>query len=442
MSSGWRIESGAWKLRIAVWHNLPSGGGKRALHDHVRGLVDRGHHVECWSPPTADLSYMPLAAYAAEHVVPVDRHPTGGRGRIGRWMRPYRDVVADVEAMIGHARRCVSEIESGDFDLIFGNSCGHFATPFLARFTALPTVLYLQEPNRVLYEAALSQGKKQLEWVARPSRPDRRGRVRWWRQAGRSMNEIFYVNSIRLRAREEAANAHAFGRLLCNSRFSREAMIRTYGRDAEVCYLGINTDAFPMSARRKESYAVGLGSFGPHKGIELAIEAVATIDPSRRPHLVWVGNSAERGYYQRLIDLAARLGVTFVPRELVSQNDLIDILGRAAVMIYPSRLEPFGYAPLEANACGTAVVGIAEGGIRETIEDGVNGLLIEGADPVAIGRAVSRYADDPDFAREEGAKAREHVVKSWQVEFAVDRLEMHLAESLRVGRPASAPQPA
>src|SRR5258708_7701650 len=27
------------RMKIAVWHNLPSGGGKRALHDHVRGLV-------------------------------------------------------------------------------------------------------------------------------------------------------------------------------------------------------------------------------------------------------------------------------------------------------------------------------------------------------------------------------------------------------------------
>ena len=37
-------------MRIAVWHNLLSGGAKRALHDHVRGLVMRGHHVESWSP--------------------------------------------------------------------------------------------------------------------------------------------------------------------------------------------------------------------------------------------------------------------------------------------------------------------------------------------------------------------------------------------------------
>jgi len=35
-------------MKIAVWHNLPSGGGKRALYHHVRGLVERGHRVESW----------------------------------------------------------------------------------------------------------------------------------------------------------------------------------------------------------------------------------------------------------------------------------------------------------------------------------------------------------------------------------------------------------
>jgi hypothetical protein len=30
-------------MKIAVWHNLGSGGGKRALYDHVVGLLARGH---------------------------------------------------------------------------------------------------------------------------------------------------------------------------------------------------------------------------------------------------------------------------------------------------------------------------------------------------------------------------------------------------------------
>src|ERR1039458_290172 len=35
-------------MRIAVWQDLPSGGGERALYDHVSGLVAHGHYVESW----------------------------------------------------------------------------------------------------------------------------------------------------------------------------------------------------------------------------------------------------------------------------------------------------------------------------------------------------------------------------------------------------------
>jgi hypothetical protein len=40
-------------VRIAVFHNLPSGGGKRALCNLVKHLVRVGHHVDVYVPSTA-----------------------------------------------------------------------------------------------------------------------------------------------------------------------------------------------------------------------------------------------------------------------------------------------------------------------------------------------------------------------------------------------------
>jgi hypothetical protein len=42
-------------MRIAVWHNLHSGGASRALQYHIQGLVAKGHEVEVWAnDPNAD----------------------------------------------------------------------------------------------------------------------------------------------------------------------------------------------------------------------------------------------------------------------------------------------------------------------------------------------------------------------------------------------------
>jgi hypothetical protein len=56
-------------VRIAVWHNLSSGGASRVLFDQASGLVRRGHHVEVWSPATADHAFLPLDASVEERVL-------------------------------------------------------------------------------------------------------------------------------------------------------------------------------------------------------------------------------------------------------------------------------------------------------------------------------------------------------------------------------------
>jgi glycosyltransferase involved in cell wall biosynthesis len=428
-------------MRIAVWHNLPSGGGKRALHDHVRGLVMRGHQVEAWSPPTAVLTYMPLSRYGPEHVVPFDWQPEWHRAPIIHNFNSYLNAIAKIEAMKQHAQRCVAEIERGGFDLIFANTCVIFATSFIARFANIPTVLYLQEPFRMFYEAQSFGDMTRLAWVASmlPYFKLAKNPLRWKGQAASLVRDLVDVHALRLQAREEALSAWAFDRILCNSRFSREAIMRVYGLDARVCYLGIDTDLFRPTGAPKEQFVVGLGSFNVVKGIDLAIRAIATVDAALRPSLVWIGNAAVPGYLEEMSQLAESLGVNFLPKELVGQDELVDLLSRAAVMVYTSRLEPFGYAPLEANACETPVVGIAEGGIRESIEPGINGSLIETGDPIALGQRIMRYVDNLDISRSEGLKARNHILKTWQVELAVERLEMHLVEVLQAKQQVPCP---
>jgi hypothetical protein len=46
-------------MKIAVFHNLPSGGAKRALHGNIKYLV-KEHEVDVFVPSTANEDYLPL----------------------------------------------------------------------------------------------------------------------------------------------------------------------------------------------------------------------------------------------------------------------------------------------------------------------------------------------------------------------------------------------
>src|SRR5437773_10631232 len=110
-------------MRIAVWHNLPSGGGKRALYYHVRGLIERGHSVEAWCPSTSDRNYLPLSELITEHVVPIDtRQPGKFIGRILLLGGLNGDELREAKALDEHCRRCADEINRGGFDILFANS--------------------------------------------------------------------------------------------------------------------------------------------------------------------------------------------------------------------------------------------------------------------------------------------------------------------------------
>jgi glycosyltransferase involved in cell wall biosynthesis len=335
----------------------------------------------------------------------------------------------NIAAMDRHAERCASEINAGGFDVFFAHPCRFLRVTAIGRFVKIPTVLMLHEPFRALYEAA-----PRLPWLALPP-----GSGPAWtpKAIKRSVKDLVRIQALRLQAREECDNAAAFDRILVNSYFSRESVLRAYGLDSSVCYPGVATDRFRPLGLPRERIVVGLGAIGRIKGLDTAIRAVATIPEAKRPELLWVGNFSDPPYRGEVETLAKSLSVKLDMRVGVTDEELVDLLNRAAVMIYSSRLEPFGIAPLEANACGTPVVAIAEGGVRETIIEGVNGMLVPDRRPEPIGQALSRVLDDPAWARALGERARAHVVANWSWERSVAGVEdcLHEIDSRRGSTP-------
>ena len=409
------------KMRIAVWHNLPSGGGKRALYYHVRGLVERGHSVEAWCPSTSNRNYLPLSKLISEHVLPINiPHRNKFMAQMPLKREFHGDELRQAKALDEHCQRCAEEINRGDFDILFANSSVIHAVSSISRYIKTKKVLYLQEPNRGLYEA----GEGGLPWVAIPkaSRTWMQPRyMRWF------LFDLIRTQQLRILARDERLNASAFDLILVNSCFSRETLLRVYGLDSTVCYLGVDTQLFVNHRYPRENFVVSVGALGQHKNVELIIKALSKI-AAPRPRLVWIANTGWEEYYEEMRNLAESRDVGFEARWNVSDTELVETLNRATAMVYAPRLEPFGLAPLEANACGLPVVAVAEGGVRETIMDGVNGLLVE-HQPQAVARAIERLGDDKNLTAQLSKNGSELVQKKWSVDLAVERLERQLTQA-------------
>ncbi len=85
----------------------------------------------------------------------------------------------------------------------------------------------------------------------------------------------------------------------------------------------------------------------------------------------------------------------------------------AAVMVYPSLYEGFGLPPLEAMACGTAVVASHVGGIPEVVADGQTGLLVPPDEPQALTDALNTLARDPERANAMGEAGRQRAISDF-----------------------------
>ena len=172
----------------------------------------------------------------------------------------------------------------------------------------------------------------------------------------------------------------------------------------------------------------------PLKGPDLAVRTLAALPPGRRPRLVIAGQtSADFGWYaQELRDLADQLGVgdEVVYIGAQDRDQLATVLRGACVLVNPSRSETYGLINLEASASGVPVIATRAGGMAESVEDQVTGILLDSRDPAVWAETVRGFRDDPDRRARFGLAGRDFASRrGWDVVAAeleaVYRKEVH-----------------
>lgn len=148
-------------MKIAVFHNLPFGGAKRALYDFVKYLTKLGHLVDVFVPSTADETFLPLKDVANNiYVFPVRKAITDLIYSILRYIPPVQVSLVDLEKT---EKEIADTINGQDYDVVLSEQDQYTMSPFFLKFIKKPTVYYCHQPSRaneaILHKISQKRGR-------------------------------------------------------------------------------------------------------------------------------------------------------------------------------------------------------------------------------------------------------------------------------------------
>jgi glycosyltransferase involved in cell wall biosynthesis len=185
-------------------------------------------------------------------------------------------------------------------------------------------------------------------------------------------------------ARWDAATAGRVDRFLANSQYVAARIDRYYNRRSTVVHPPVETDFYTPAGRAASSAFLIVSALVPYKRVDLAIDACRRA--GRRLRIVGTGPELPR-----LRSLAGP-DVEFLGWQ---RDEQIRALYRSSAATLLPGVEDFGIVPVEAQACGCPVVALDAGGARETVVDGVTGVLVRDPTPEAFADALARVLDTP-----------------------------------------------
>jgi glycosyltransferase involved in cell wall biosynthesis len=226
-------------------------------------------------------------------------------------------------------------------------------------------------------------------------------------------NQVLYKPGVRERF---VVALHGADALVAISSFTRDGFARLApGCEVHDIPNGVDTAAFAAPAPRpaalppeiqSKAFLLFLGRLSIRKGVDVLLDALATVPAAARPLVVLAGSGAERA---ALDARCMRLGVVEATRFLgqVTGPAKTWLLQHAIATVIPSRdWEAFPLVILESFAAGTPVIAPRIPGLRELVTPGRTGWLVEPEAPAELSQALREAIADPARAARMGEAAR------------------------------------
>jgi glycosyltransferase involved in cell wall biosynthesis len=378
-------------MKIAVIHNLPPGGQKRALYEQVKRLSEK-HQLDLFTLSSTNERFLPLKPF-------IDNHFT-----VCHYPPPHfpHSVLSLYFKLPQAYEKLADMINEGNYDAAYINPCYLTQTPYILRYLKIPSLYFCPEPKREFYERIPHVSNNFTYCLTYPFRLP-----------------IKYI---------DRTNIKYATRIITNSIYSQKRIKEIYQKEAFVNYLGVETSLFRiLTDSQKENMVLTVGEVSLHKGHDFIVRSLSLIPFHNRPKLVIIGHKGiEKNY---LLDFARSRQVKMEIVENISDQALAKWYNRAKLFVYAAINEPFGMVLLEAVSCGLPIVAVNEGGIKEILSNELVGSLTKREEKEFSKKIIKYLNAFPNKNRME--KQIDCIKKNWNWEKSVKCLEKHLEETAK-----------
>lgn len=372
-------------MKIAVFHNLPSGGALRAVFNFVKYITGGGHTCDIFTISSAETDFLPFRSIAKSINI----------FRINKSIFNIRSLLpggVSLKCLENLQKEIAGKIDRGNYDFVFIEQDRFTFSPFILRYIKSPNIYYCQQPYG-FHEAKIMEVSSKAG-IAAPF--------------SNIIKRLFHSDYLSV----DRENAQFAKYILTNSQFSKGSINKCYGRESQVCYPGVDTGLFRPLNYDRSNFVISVGRCTPAKGFDFIINSLGLIKKECRPELVIVSDMIAGFWKKYLIGLAAKNNVSIRIKSRIDDLELVNLYSQARLCVYAPYQEPFGLAPIEAMACGTAVVAVKEGGVAESIIDGETGCLTERNESI-FAKAVFQVISDAGLRNRLQASGIASVRERW-----------------------------
>jgi glycosyltransferase involved in cell wall biosynthesis len=217
--------------------------------------------------------------------------------------------------------------------------------------------------------------------------------------------------------RFELASFSAADAIISVSKFTSESIARAFGLlSSTVIYNYVDTDIFKPSA----SYSppnntcltlLNVGNFSKRKGIDILLALAQRLGSNYRLYLTGGLRPSSRLKLPDNVILTGQL----------IESKLVELYQQCDALVFPSRLEGFGYAAAEAMACGKPVICANNSALSELVVNGKTGYLCNPDDINCYFDACQNLRNNPKLLLEMGKRSRQRAVQMFNGEDSVPK---------------------